>query len=279
MSYIYKYDFVSPEPIFAEVKEDLRSYFNTGIVDDVMFPKWLEYCLKKIGKTSYPVVDTVLFQKDFESKLPEDFYKMREVHSCHPLNSIEMPIASATYIQKRILGSELCFNRCKGCVPDCVNVVEKTTGSVIYQYSVSHLLRPGNIKTREKCDSNCNINSEFDSFDIVDNRLITNIREATLYITYYKEQYDDNTYQLVPDFPEFGEFLRSYIRYKCFEVIFNNITDETFNQVQSKLIYYKQQYDEAFIIVKTELMKKTIYQQVRDVRRKTYDRFNDYEIR
>ena len=30
MSYYYKYDFVSPEPLYATVKEELKSYFDTG---------------------------------------------------------------------------------------------------------------------------------------------------------------------------------------------------------------------------------------------------------
>ena len=59
MSYYYKYNFVSPEPIFAEVKEELRSYFDTGMVDDILFPKYVEDCLKRLGRSSYKITNNI----------------------------------------------------------------------------------------------------------------------------------------------------------------------------------------------------------------------------
>jgi len=53
MSYYYKYNFVSPEPIYSIVKEELKSYFDTGAVDDLMFPTYLflttSLLLEKLG--------------------------------------------------------------------------------------------------------------------------------------------------------------------------------------------------------------------------------------
>src|ERR1700743_3885815 len=77
-TYYYKYDFISPEPLFSIIKEELRSYFEAGAVDDAMFPVWMSSILKKLGKSTNAILETILFQKDFESKLPPDFHGVRE---------------------------------------------------------------------------------------------------------------------------------------------------------------------------------------------------------
>ena len=49
MSYYYKYDFVSPEGSFATIKEEFKSYFDTGAIDDLLFPTYANKCLQKLG--------------------------------------------------------------------------------------------------------------------------------------------------------------------------------------------------------------------------------------
>ena len=78
MSYYYKYNFVSPDPIYATVKEELKSYFDTGAVDDLLFPTYLDKCLKKLGRTTYIISEQVLFIEDFEARLPDNFHAVRE---------------------------------------------------------------------------------------------------------------------------------------------------------------------------------------------------------
>jgi len=78
MSYYYKYNFISPEPIYSTVKEELKSYFDTGAVDDLLFPTYLDKCLRKLGRTTYVISEQVLFIEDFEARLPDNFYA--EIH-------------------------------------------------------------------------------------------------------------------------------------------------------------------------------------------------------
>src|SRR5689334_22510217 len=96
MSDYYKYDFVSPEPIFALVKEELKSYFNTGMVDDILFPVWTDKCLKRLGKGSYDIKQDLVHIDNFKGKLPSDFNSIREawITSCMD-TSFQLP--SYTY--------------------------------------------------------------------------------------------------------------------------------------------------------------------------------------
>ena len=67
MSYYYKYNFTSPEPIYSIVKEEFKSYFDTGAVDDLMFPTYLDKCLRKLGRTSYVIAQEILHIEDYEA--------------------------------------------------------------------------------------------------------------------------------------------------------------------------------------------------------------------
>lgn len=282
MSYVYKYNFISPSVIFAEVKEELRSYFDTGIIDDLMFPRWTDYIVRKIGKAAYPVKQKIAKVEDFMTDLPDQFYRMREVFICHRLDEVEIPQANSTYVQKSYLtGENLTYEMCRGCIPDCVTIVEKSRGTVMFTFKLSHLLTPGNIYTSTLCESSCDRgqgSNSLNSYDIHGKKIVVRFRTGTLYMTYYEESYDENYNQMIPDFPEFENYLKNYLKYKCFEVIYNSITDETFKQVESKLLFYKQQQEEAFIIVKGELMKKTPYQAVTDITNKTYRQYRELEF-
>ena len=41
MSYYYEKPFKSADPVIAKVKLELRSYFDTGAVDDSLFPIYI----------------------------------------------------------------------------------------------------------------------------------------------------------------------------------------------------------------------------------------------
>lgn len=279
MSYTYKYNFISPEVYYARVKEELRSYFDSGVVDDLMFPTWTSEAVNRIGKSAYKISHTLLKIEDFRAELPKGVYRVREAYSCHDTNNVVVNNPVSTYIQKSYLTNQnLTYDMCRGCVPDCVTIVEKISGQTLYTFKITTLMKPGNLQTRAMCTGICNRGISVNVFDIQDGVFITQFREGIVYLSYYDDSVDDNFNTMVPDFHEFSEYLKNYLKFKCFETIFNNNTDETFNQVQAKLAYYEKKYDESFIVVKTEIMKKTPYQAVQDVTNKTYRRFWELEM-
>lgn len=279
MSYYYKYNFVSPEIIYTKVKEELRSYFDAGVVDDVMFSRYTYDCIRKMGNSSYPVGYDKIDINGYMGKLPEDFHKMREVFTCRVLKTVEEVLPGATYTQTYI--HPVCYDKCEGCVPDCIQVVAKTTGSVLHEYTISDQLFPGNIHTIDQCGPGCanKGSANVNTFDITGNKIIVLFPIGTVYITYYKNSYDDESYQMVPDFYEFERYLETYLKYKCFETIYNNITDESSKQIADKMLYYENKYNEAFIIAKTEFMKKTTFEEIRGIK-SSHDRFSrKFDIR
>lgn len=282
MSYYYKYNFVSPETIFAEVKEELRSYFDTGVVDDILFPRYIEDCLKRLGRSSYKITSNVFQLENYSIKLPEGFKGVREVWVCASVDqSYRLPSACYEQTSIRITPD---FDRCtenKFCTPDVIKVTYKTTNEVIQSFNVSHLLKPGNIAVRDHMGKDC-LNcfvdsSEIDTFDIRDNKLITNFSSGTIYMIYYTEEFDTNDYQMVPDNIRIKDYLKAYLKYKTFETIYNNITDESFNQVQAKLQRYEADMWFTKVIAETEIKKQTIDQVVHSIKQQK-KRFRNFQI-
>lgn len=281
VSYYYKFNFVSPEEIYTEIKEELRSYFQTGVIDDILFPRYTEDCLKRLGRGSYKIVENIFKLEDYECKLPTDFEAVRELWLVTPhQTTYKMP--NSHYEQSSIRLDANRDDRCseKFCAPTEVKVTWKITGKIVQTFECSHLLKPGNIHATDKCsmDSVNMFSESMDTFDIRAGKIITNFPEGTLYMVYYTKEYDDNDYQLIPDNIRIKDYLKAYLKYKCFETIYNNISDETLNQVQVKLQYYESKMYEAKVLAENEIRKQTIEQQIRSVK-SARDRFKKYIIR
>ena len=294
MSYYYKYNFISPEPVYATVKEEFKSYFDTGAVDDLLFPTYLDKCLRKLGRSSYVISEQLLYIEDFEARLPDNFFAVREAWLCTSIpgypyqtaNSFYSQAASQTTIQVSpvISGGAPCTNLecttgCPSCMPELIQAVYKTNQQVAVEYHRQYLLKPGNISVKAHCDLQCaNFGSSAaDSFDIRDNKFVTNFRNGVVHLVFYSTAYDGVGNELIPDNYRIREFVEAFIKYKMIETLTNQPNDETFNQLQTKLAYYKQQADEAFIMADIEVKKQDAWTKQRRIIQ-DLNRFNRYEL-
>lgn len=288
MSYYYKYKFISPESLFARVKEELKSYFDSKAVDDLMFPVWTEKCLKKLGRSSWKINQALLFMDSFEAKLPPDFVAVRECWLTAELLSpiFRKPGAYYTQITTTLNKPyDPCNSavNCDPCNPDILTVVTKTNTEVTQPIRLKYLLTPGNISCMKDCQFGCmNVNAQSFgltnkdmSFDIRDGKLVTNFRDGDVYLIYYSDQRDDSGYQLIPDNYRIQEFIEAFLKQKIFEQLYNQISDETFNQIEKKYFFYKQLADEAYILADIEVKKKTIYEKAYQIKREQH-RFDPY---
>jgi hypothetical protein len=234
---------------------------------------------------------------DFEGRLPDNFYAVREAWMCAEIplapfkkpNSFYSQTAVATVIQigptttdqTNTCNNSTCLNvDCKGqCMPDLVQVVYKTSNEVARSLHKSHLLKPGNIAVKNHCDLDCAnyASNSADSFDIRGNKFVTNFRHGTVLLLMYATDYDDLGNQLIPDNYRIREFVEAFIKYKIIEMMTNQTTDETFNQLQSKLMYYKQLADEAYIMADIEVKKQDVYAKQRRIV-KDLNRLNMYNL-
>lgn len=294
MSYYYKYNFISPEPVYATVKEEFKSYFDTGAVDDLLFPTYLDKCLRKLGRSSYVISEQLLYIEDFQARLPDNFFAVREAWLCTAIpgypyqtaNSFYSQAASQTTIQVSpvISGGAPCTNLecttgCPTCMPELIQAVYKTNQQVAVEYHRQYLLKPGNISVQAHCDLQCaNFGSSAaDSFDIRDNKFVTNFRNGVVHLIFYSTAYDGAGNELIPDNYRIREFVEAFIKYKVMETLTNQVNDETYNQLERKMMNYKQQADEAFIMADIEIKKQDSWAKQRRIIQ-DLNRFNRYEL-
>jgi len=294
MSYYYKYNFISPEPVYSTVKEEFKSYFDTGAVDDLLFPTYLDKCLRKLGRSSYVISEQLLYIEDFEARLPDNFFAVREAWLCTSIpgypyqtaNSFYSQAASQTTIQVSpvISGGAPCTNLecttgCPTCMPELIQAVYKTNQQVAVEYHRQYLLKPGNISVQAHCTLDCaNFGSSAaDSFDIRDNKFVTNFRNGVVHLIFYSTAYDGIGNQLIPDNYRVREFVEAFIKYKMMETLTNQTNDETYNQLERKMMNYKQMADEAFIMADIEVKKQDAWAKQRRIIQ-DLNRFNRYEL-
>lgn len=310
MSYYYKYNFVSPEPVYATIKEEFKSYFDTGAVDDLLFPTYLDKCLKKLGRTTYVIAEEILHIEDYQARLPDNFYAVREAWLCTVVNGFPYQQANSFYSQAATqttiqvspiatdcaTPSPCCGNvGCDGsCMPEIMQTVYKTNNEVPVAYQRQYLLKPGNISAQKNCSVEYTSNWEFyqqapplreftpgsasyDSFDIRDNKFVTNFRNGVVHLIFYATDYDDVGNQLIPDNYRIREFIEAFIKYKVIETLTNQVNDETYNQLERKLTSYKQLADEAFIMADIEMKKQDAWTKQRRIKN-DLNRFNMYEL-
>jgi len=309
MSYYYHYEFITPEIIYATVKEELKSYFDSGAVDDLMFSTYLDKCLRKLGRSSYVISEGALFIEDFEARLPDNFHAVREAWACTeeqgrpyqtPNSFYSQTFSTTIQVSPMIVGGNSCGNshchdpNCVECMPNIIQAVYKTNHSVPRSYRREYLLKPGNLSAKGHCDVEYNNAWQFyqpapqineftpgaaarDSFDIRDNKFVTNFRCGIVHLVFYATEYDQIGNQMIPDNYRIREYVEAFIKYKIFETLTNQTNDETFQQLQQKLVYYKQLSDESFIMAMIEIKKQDIYAKQRRIRQ-DLNRFNMYEL-
>jgi hypothetical protein len=260
----------------------------------LLFPTYLDKCLRKLGRSSYVISEQLLYIEDFEARLPDNFFAVREAWLCTSIpgypyqtaNSFYSQAASQTTIQVSpvISGGAPCTNLecttgCPTCMPELIQAVYKTNQQVAVEYHRQYLLKPGNISVKAHCDLQCaNFGSSAaDSFDIRDNKFVTNFRNGVVHLVFYSTAYDGVGNELIPDNYRIREFVEAFIKYKMMETLTNQTNDETYNQLERKMMNYKQMADEAFIMADIEVKKQDAWTKQRRIIQ-DLNRFNRYEL-
>lgn len=301
MSAYFKYDFISPNGIYSVIKEELKSYFDTGAIDDLMFPTYLNDCLSKLGKGSYVISEEILYLEDFETRLPDNFKSVREAWMCAEIplrsyqtaNSFYSQTSSTTIqIEPLTIGGDACdidINCPSDLCPDMPEVsqaVYKTNSEQPRSFRREFLLLPGNLSAKQYCDlpytgnyqaTNSPYSAGYNTFDIRDNKFVTTFRRGTVYLIFYATDYDDIGNQLVPDNYRINQYIRKFLKFKMFETLTNQVNDETFNQLRQKMLDARVESDEAYILAESELKKQTVYQKQRAIK-KQLNSFAKYEL-
>jgi len=259
-------NYISSEELFAEIREEMSSYFNTGAIDDMLFPRWTLYCLKRLKKSTMQVEATVIDINNHKGQLPDNFDSARAVWSCTvEERSVSSPVYRYSSRDIRLTPYSKCECpptlpcECDPCKPDrAYQVTYKHTDEILFKFNKKSLLTPAGVKVRNRCSDDC-LNYQptcDDTFDIDGCNIYTSFAKGKLYIEYYAENVDEEGNIMIPDDVFVQQYITAYIRYKLFKKLLDSTTDETFNVMRFKFSQAEKEKNEAFIQAEIELKKK-----------------------
>lgn len=272
-SYYYNYSFISPASLFAEVREEMKSYFATAVVDDTMFPIYTEQALKKLGLAVLQKKETVLELENMAACLPEDFKSVREVWACFT-EYFSLPDSRSVYhCDSYVISSDPDIDPCNPCPcpQECatkIQVLHKTTGTRVFSFSHSYRLSPATSTAQSYCSADAHTDSipAADTFEIRDGKIHTAATEGIIHLLYYSEQRDDSQVLLIPDNIRITSFIKAMLKLKLYEQIFNEVSDESFKQAEYKYQISQQAYYEALADAQTEVKKQTLEQKMNSIK-------------
>jgi hypothetical protein len=258
-----KVKYISSEVIQARVREELRTYFYAGAIDDLMFNTWVADCIDKFEYTYLPIKECAMDMWNNRCELPCDFKAVREVWMCATF--FKGPIVSphVFYYQTdcRIGSAPTPADSCSDCligdqcfppsqtptplnlpslcdVPAEFIVTHKVMQQLNFSFRVTGMLKPGNFRTIDRCHEGCPNRDVWcvDTFDIVGNSLHTSFREGTIYLAYYasKAEQDETGYYLISDNDPFQKYVYYYLRFMVFQQMFDQSIADDFNQARAK---------------------------------------------
>ena len=283
----WHYDWISTESIVAQLKEELRSYFETGVIDDGMFPMYVDHCLKKVGMTMLESVDEIIPLRNKKAILPEGVVFLNDVLYAGDEQNIKGNIPGGTNMYNQtttevVLQPDGTIN-----VPgnpevgSTVQIVERTTNRLLNTYDIVTRLRPASLQAKNMCED-----SRFKKFydypyyyDVNGRILTTNHPDGELLIRYKRYRTDDDGYPMVPDNVTMQDLVQYYLRYKIFEQLWNSVTDESYAQMQNKMQYYEQKYNDALIMARTEFIAPSFQQQKESILLRRHKFRRNYNIR
>lgn len=290
--------FTSPASIYARIKEEMKSYFSTGQIDDLMFPIWTKDCIKKFKNTHLQIKPCVLDLMDYKAELPCDFKAVREVYICTTFHKGPIKNPFTYYYQTDCRVGPVETDACTDCdKPECTPSFESPVpflGSTPEQFRVTHkvntwmdftfslqgLLKPGNHKTIRVCHDKCpNLTCESkDTFDIINNNIVTSFPTGTIYISYYADTEMDNGYTEIPDEHEFAQYVYKYIRYMVYQQLYEQSNDDQASKLERLMVKAEKESDEQFIIARNDAMSETVYD-VQAAIKRSYNRNNRFRLK
>lgn len=272
-------NFITSEPLIAEVKQELKSYFEAGAVSEVLIPTFIDQALRKLKVMVLKPEDAVLHFVNYKSELPCDFALLDRatLYDSDITFSAGMVALKGYWYQS--------YEVLEGCV-DCTPKTEyfeqlmiPTPGFKITMKNPKWLRVYHGSKSL--CTEGCP-NLTHPSPDVIqihDNRTVSSsFEEGCIYVRYFARPVDDEGIPMVPEILEVEEYIKSYLKFKFFEMLWHSQLDESAAQIERKFQYYKQDQLAKLQAAFSYLLTKT-KQQSADSVVKARNRFVKYHIK
>jgi len=271
-------NFISAEPLIAEVKQELKYYFEAGSISEVLIPTFVDQALRKLKVMVLKPEDVVLHFVNYKSELPCDFALLDRATIYE--TDIEFSGGPTTLTGHYYLSTDCSFG-----AECCDNKTEYFEQIWVSTPGFKIIMRqPRWIRvyhgSKSLCTEGCpNLSSTSpDVLKIENNRTVSATFETgCVYVRYFSRPVDEFGIPMVPEILEVEEYIKSYLKFKFFEMLWHGVVDESANQIQNKFQYYKQDQLAKLQAAFSYLLTKT-KQQIADSVVKGRNKFVKFHI-
>lgn len=254
---------ISADSIVARIKQHFKSYFDSGSIDEVLIPTYIDKALRKLHYLVLEEKEDVIDMENFMGRLPDDFSYLKDAYVCDSIEVITNPNFSSKGTYTKVIGCTNCPTGDCVCDRETFKVfqVDSIENTVVFQMGEMMKVYYGSKKFCMPDSKSLRSNSPLEAR--IDKRTITtNFNCGSVYITYMSRP-EDEYGPLIPEVVEVEDYIEAYIIFELFDQLWNSVTDESYNQIAQKRMVYKQEKQAKFESARNFLKLET-RQQVRD---------------
>lgn len=258
-----RFDLISSEQVYAEVRENLSSYFTVGAMDDLLFDRWTSDIMSKFGRSVLNKKYAAIPLHNKKGELPENTKYVDEVWSCDVVQSemITLPTFVLTTKTYTIDGDMEVCNKdvdlgCSPCSDATYTVYTKDRRGLMFRYKSSRRMYPSDYSL---CMNSCRpkLDSGPDSYQIVGNSIYTVSDMDVVHMVYYEESRNEEGELMIPDDVRLKDVIINYITMKLYKKLYDNTSDESVSTLRVKYSESKLEYNMSYTAYDTWLKKQT----------------------
>lgn len=249
--------------IVTEIKVDFKSYYSTGLLDDVSMERWGLQALKMFGKSVMTLHEAIVDVSCGQGELPLNFFALYAAYECTPINYSKVKTTKALQgvrqwkeTNEKIKRFDTC-NECCSCEEERV-ITEKIyfeADEYQFNYKPMGLLSLGKYRNKSAIAEECrnkHVHTNPKEIMIKNDIVFTNYPEGTIYMQYFGLEETDEGDIEIPDSSRgaVAKYVEDYIKYKVVEKIVLNQDDTNLVNLMGLL---KANMQESYSLAKADV--------------------------
>src|SRR5699024_7559824 len=248
---------ITQEQVFAEVKNNLRTYDEYDLIDEISLKNWFISSIKKFGNNVMVTTDAILDVNNNKTELPDDFWHLKEAWRYEPhhycSNKGKIPIEYKRGFNNKGVSDD--------CDCDTSSYVSKqyvsgTSSFYVYYNKPSKLVLGSSFDQRVVSRDCLNLPNKVvhknnNLINIVNRTINTEFKDGNIYLIYDALPTDLKGNVAVPD-TQHGELLNYVIKNLEYRVVRDILLNEEDPNSVGKLNLLRAERNDAFNLAMTE---------------------------
>lgn len=247
--------------VISEIKTDFKSYYNSGLLDDISMERWGLQALKMFGVNIMTLQDDFVKIDGGQGDLPDNFFSLYAAYEVEPV-SYEIKTRPVLQNVRQWKETSERVKEFDSCEPCCTTEYEKIITErfynedkeYVFNYTPKGLLSLGRHVKNNSYDTACRnkyVRGNPREISIRNLKMFTNYPKGNVYMVYYGLEYDEDGDIIITDTPRGAlvRYVEDYIKYKVVEKIALNQDDTNLVNLLSLL---KTNMTESYNLAQTD---------------------------